>query len=173
MTGGKARGAVTILIAVILVVGVAGRLMRRTPARHAARQTEPYVHPITPTPPVVNAPPPNCRARDLQGATVAVRQLRDNAAAAAAHGAQKPATKSCREEPATRAMEAQIDMIGQGVSGCVARDAELDGAWNLVQSAVMALQSCADCAGERTAREKGCARAADLLRQADAVAEQR
>jgi hypothetical protein len=64
-------------------------------------------------------------------------------------------------------MQAQIDMVGQSVSGCVARDAELDGAWNLVQSAVMALQACADCAGERTARAKACARAADLLDQAD------
>jgi hypothetical protein len=165
MTWGKGRGAITVLVVAVLVVAVADRFARRTAPRRRAPPA-PYVHPIVPTPPVVNPPPPNCRARDLQGATEAVRQLRDNAAAAAT-SARKAAPRTCRDEPATRAMEARIDMIGQSVSGCVARDAELDSAWNLVQSAVLALQGCADCAGERAAREKGCARAAELIAQAE------
>jgi hypothetical protein len=163
MTFGKGRGVVTILIVAVLAVAVADRFLRRTPERRHA-PPEPYVHPIVPSPPVVNPPPPNCRARDLRGTTEAVRQLRDNAAAAAR---ERKAAGNCREEPATRAMEARIDMVGQAVSGCVARDAELDGAWNLVQSAVMELRACADCAGERAAREKGCARVSELLAQAE------
>jgi len=164
MTSRKFNGGALMLIVVVMVIALANRTHRRAPPRKVARQGEPYVHPITPTPPVVNPPPPSCRARDLQGATAAVRELRDNAAAAA-DSARRPLPKSCRDEPATRAMEAHIDMLGQSVSACVARDAELDSAWNLVQSAVIALQTCADCTLERPARQKACAQATNLLTQ--------
>jgi hypothetical protein len=89
--------------------------------------------------------------------------------AAAGHAAKPPSSpaKNCRDQPEERALAAQIDMIGQGVSRCVAQDAPLDGAWNLVQSAVMALQICADCSAERAAREKGCGQVPQLLAQVE------
>ncbi|HXJ22407.1 MAG TPA: hypothetical protein VMT03_19470 [Polyangia bacterium] len=164
MTSGRGRRAITILLAVSLALSVAGRLLRRTPTRHATTPA-PFVHPIVPSAPVINPPPPSCRARDLQATTAAVRQLRDSAAAAA--GSRRPPARNCHDQPETRAMEARIDLVAQAVSGCVARDAELDGAWNLVQSAVLAVQSCADCAAERAPREKACDRATELVGQAE------
>jgi hypothetical protein len=162
---------------------VAGRLwMRHAPPRRAAKPAAPYVHPIVPSPPVVNPPPRNCRVPDLEMASAMVGNLRQQVAlgkakaeaeasmrrAAAAHHAARPPSlpaKNCRDQPEERALAAQIDMLGQGVSRCVAQDAPLDGAWNLVQSAVMALQICADCSKEPAAREKGCAQVPELLGQ--------
>lgn len=59
------------------------------------------------------------------------------------------------------ALRGPIDARAAGVSGCVARDAELDSQWNLVQAAVEELRGCAAC------RPKQCARVSELVTQAE------
>jgi len=171
MSWDKARGPTQIALLGIIALALVGRVLwpkLRQPPR-PPKPAAAFVHPIVPSPPVVNAPPPNCRARDLQMAAAAVRELRAAATLAKARRppTNRPPTKGCREQPETRAMQAHIDMVAQGVGACVARDAELDGAWNLVQSAVVTLRTCADCAESPAVREKNCARTTDLLSQAD------
>ncbi|HXU64489.1 MAG TPA: hypothetical protein VN962_22475 [Polyangia bacterium] len=149
--GGNKRGAVaTILLAGVLTLGVGLRFLGRVPQRPPRRAAAaPYVHPIVPSTPVVHPAPPACRAPDLLGATAAVRQVGARAAGA------------CRDEAATRA---RIDALGAAVSGCVARDAELDSEWNLVQAAVLELRACTDCA---VPRGKHCDRVSQLLAEAE------
>jgi hypothetical protein len=147
--GGNKRRVLVALLAVVLCGSVAARLLRRTPVRPAPRKAAaPYVHPIVPSAPVVHPAPPSCQARDLAGATAAVRQVGAKAA-------------GCRDEAATRA---RIDMLEAGVSNCVARDAELDSQWNLVQAALLELRACATCGAPQ---KKHCDRVSELLAQAE------
>jgi hypothetical protein len=163
MPSDKARGSVQLLIVLLLVGLVAGRLLRRTPARQAVRQPAPYVHPIVPSPPVVNPPPRNCRVPDLEVTGAYVSALRAKVALA---DARRLRGEGCRTAD-LRALQPEIDLIAQSVSGCVAQDAELDGAWNLLQAALMAVRTCADCAAPPAARDKGCARTQELVAEAD------
>lgn len=149
MAGNKSRRAVVGLLAVVLCATVAARFLKRTPPPPPARNAAPYVHPILPSTPVVHPAPPACRARDLFGATAAARQV----------GAQ---AAGCRDEAGTKA---RLDVLEAGISGCVARDAELDSQWNLVQTAVSELRACTDCAAPNG--KQHCARVGELLADAE------
>ena len=150
MGGNKRRGTLVALLTLVLCGTVAGRFLRRVPVRAAPRRAAaPYVHPIVPSAPVVHPAPPACRVPDLFGATAAVRQVGARAAGA------------CLDPAATRA---RIDALQAAVSGCVARDAELDGPWTLVQAAVLELRACTDCAAPRGPH---CDRVTQLLAEAE------
>jgi len=149
----KRRGTLVVLLALVLCGSVAARFLRRTPLRAAPRRAAaPYVHPIVPSTPVVHPAPPACRVPDLFGATAAVRQVGARAAGA------------CQDSTATRA---RIDVLQAAVSGCVARDAELDSQWNLVQAAVLELRACTTCAAPRA---QHCDRVNQLLAEAEKAA---
>ena len=149
MAWDKRRGGVVTVLAVVMCATVAARFLRRTPSVRAPRQAAAYVHPIVPSAPVVHPAPPSCRARDLLGATAAVRQV----------GAR--AASSCADQAATGA---RIDRLAAAVSGCVARDAELDSQWNSVQAAVLELRACATCSAPRG---QHCQRVNELLKEAE------
>ena len=150
MVWDKRRGGVVAVLAIVLCATVAARFLRRTPPVRAPRKpAAAYVHPIMPSTPVVHPAPPSCRAHDLLGATAAVRQV----------GAR--ASSACTDQAATGA---RIDMLAAAVSGCVARDAELDGQWNSVQAAVLELRACTSCSAPRG---KHCARVNELLKEAE------
>ena len=142
-----------VVLAVVLCATVAARFLRRVPhGRAPHKPAARYVHPIVPSTAVVHPAPPSCRARDLLGATAAVRQVGARASSGCADAA---------------VMGARIDVLATAVSGCVARDAELDSQWNLVQSAVLELRACAGC--EKPApRAKHCDQVNELLKQAEA-----
>jgi hypothetical protein len=164
MSWDKARVPVQIVIVLVVAGLVVGRLTRRGQPRHAARPPAPYVHPIVPSEPVVNPPPRNCRVPDLQMASAGVAQTRMQVALAEA---RRRRGQTCRDDADMRAIGPQIDVLAQEVDRCVAQDAQLDAAWNLVQSAIMALRTCADCAAEPPARQKGCDRTRQLIAEAD------
>jgi hypothetical protein len=160
--GGK---AVTVFLVALIGAAVIGKLVvgPRHGTRTTAAKPAPYVHPIVPSAPVVNPPPRSCGAVDLRITGAYLSALRGKVAVADArrlHG------DGCRADD-MRALQPEIDMIAQSVSGCVARDAKLDGAWNLVQSAVMAVRTCSDCAAQPAARAKGCDRTVELVAEAD------
>lgn len=136
--------------------------LRRPPASEIG-----YVHPIVPSTPVVNPPPPTCRARDLHDVARAARQSEQKIADAAAHGDKKGAPASCRQGADDRALAAEVDLLARVTSGCVARDATLDSQWNLVQSAAVALDACVDCTHPRAARTVSCMRALELVTAAE------
>jgi hypothetical protein len=159
---------------VVLGLGALALAVRLTHPRRAflppprpPRSEAAYVHPIVPSPPVVTPPPPTCRARDLHDVARATRQTEKKIAEASARGEAKGAPASCRQAPEDRALVGQVDLLARVTSGCVARDATLDSQWNLVQSAAVALDACADCTRPRGARTVSCTRAIELLGAAE------
>jgi len=136
---------------------------------HAPRPTTEvgYVHPIMPSAPVVNPPPPTCRARDLHDVARATRQTAKKVAERAAHGEPQGAPAACRLASDDRALIGEVDGLARVTSGCVARDATLDSQWNLVQSAAVALDACADCTHPRGSRTVSCGRALELVAAAE------
>jgi hypothetical protein len=126
-----------------------------------------YVHPIIPSTPVVNPPPPTCRARDLHDVARATRQTAKKVADRAAHGERQGAPAACRLADDNRALVGEVDGLARVTSGCVARDATLDSQWNLVQSAAVALDACADCTHPQSARVVSCTRALELVAAAE------
>lgn len=159
---------------VVLALGALALAVRLTRPRHATlpprrlHSDAAYVHPIIPSTPVVNPPPPTCRSRDLLDVTRLARQTEKKIAKAAAErGEKKGAPASCRMTPDSRGLTADVDLLARITSGCVARDATLDSQWNLVQSAAVALSACADCTRPRADRTVSCARAIELVDAAD------
>jgi hypothetical protein len=154
MASDKRGGSLAAVLAVALCGAVAARFLQRAPQVHAPRKpAAPYVHPVVPSTPVVHPAPPSCRVRDLRGAIATIRQV------------DPGAFRACNQQAAEKAATAaRIDMLAAAVSGCVARDAELDSQWNSVQAAVLELRACASCAKDVGMH---CARVIDLLTVAE------
>jgi hypothetical protein len=122
-------------------------------ARQAARN---YVHPTlfgdraSPLP----VHPADCSQQALDGMVGLVLALEASARPA-------PSTKdagadtSCAPEFAAPA-RARQDQLSARVSECVARDDALDSAWDRVNSALLAIASCADCGATLDARASAC-----------------
>jgi hypothetical protein len=157
----------------VLALGALALAVRLTGPRHVSLPPRPlhsdaaYVHPIVPSAPVVNPPPPTCRARDLHDVARLTRQTEKKIAQDSERGEKKGAPASCRQAPEDRARVGEVDLLARVTSGCVARDATLDSQWNLVQSAAVSLDACADCTRPRAARAVSCSRALELVGQAD------
>lgn len=164
MSWDKARVPVQIVIVLVVAGLVVGRLTRQPQPRHAAGPPAPYVHPIVPSDPVVNLPPRNCRVPDLQMTSAGVAQTRMQVAL---YEARRQRGQTCRDDADMRALQPQIEVLAQEAGRCVAQDAQLDAAWNLIQSAVMVLRTCADCEAAPAARQKGCDRTRQLIAEAD------
>ena len=164
------RRAVGVVVLGLGALALAARLThpRKTfaPAPRPASNVG-YVHPIIPSTPVVNPPPPTCRARDLHDVARATRQTAKKVADRAAHGEPQGAPAACRQAADDRALVGEVDRLAQVTSGCVARDATLDSQWNLVQSAAVALDACADCTHPQGARVVSCSRALELVAAAE------
>jgi hypothetical protein len=164
------RRAVGVVVLGLGALALAARLTHPrktfTPASRPASNVG-YVHPIIPSTPVVNPPPPTCRARDLHDVARATRQTAKKVADRAAHGEPQGAPAACRSTADDRALVGEVDGLAQVTSGCVARDATLDSQWNLVQSAAVALDACADCTHPRGARTGSCTRALELVAAAE------
>jgi hypothetical protein len=162
---------------VVLGLGALALAVRMTRPRYATLPPLPprvpqsdlgYVHPVVPSVPVVNPPPPTCRARDLHDVARATRQTEKHVAAdIGVRGQKKGAPAGCRAAAEDRALLAEVDVLARVTSGCVARDATLDSQWNLVQSAAVALDACADCTRPREDRTVSCTRAIELVAAAE------
>jgi hypothetical protein len=166
------RRAVGVVVLGFGALALAARLTHPRKTFAPARAPRPagdvgYVHPIMPSAPVVNPPPPTCRARDLHDVARATRQTAQKVAQSAAHGQPQGGPASCREAAPERALVGEVDGLARVTSGCVARDATLDSQWNLVQSAAVALDACADCTHPRGARTGSCTRALELVAAAE------
>jgi hypothetical protein len=167
------RGPLTVVVlAGVLSITLVMRLIGRTPHAQApghpttATPTE-FVHPFIPTPQVVKPAIAPCRGRDLHDLVAAIRQSQKNLPPALKKQAENGAAAACRGEADNRKWSAFVDVFSKDASGCVARDSELDSQWNLVQSAVTALDGCVDCTRPRAARTLSCQRADELLAAAD------
>jgi len=57
--------------------------------------------------------------------------------------------------------------LGDRVRGCVAQDETFDPEWNLLDSAMITLATCADCNRAAKTRAPDCKRAGDLVIQAE------
>ena len=167
MSWNKRRAGAAAGLAVLLAVLIASRLHHPHPAARPKAPTE-FVHPIFASPPVVRPAPPACRSRDLHDVARLLRQLgKDTAGAVKTRGAADGAPAACRAEQQNRKSAALLDVLTQDASGCVARDSELDSQWNMVQSALVALDVCADCTHPRAARLTSCQRVTELCDAAE------
>jgi hypothetical protein len=173
MSGNKRRGVVVVLVA-CLVVAVATRLHHRVPpVRQAVREPvrppgpKEFVHPFIPSPQVVKPAVAPCRARDLHDLVGAIRQSQKKLGPALKRGKEDGAPAACRAEADNRHWSAMVDVFSRDAQSCVAKDSELDSQWNQVQSAVVALDGCVDCARARAARTTSCERTKELLDAAD------
>ncbi len=108
-----------------------------------------------------------CRARDLHELVAVIRQAEKSLAPTLKKQKEDGAPVACRGEADNRKGSAFVDVFSKDASGCVARDSELDSQWNLVQSAVTALDGCVDCTRPRAARTLSCQRADELLAAAE------
>jgi hypothetical protein len=167
------RGPLTVVVlAGVLSITLVMRLIGRTPHAQAPGHPTPtpakeFVHPFIPTPQVVNPAVAPCRGRDLRDLVAAIRQSQKNLAPTLKKQAENGATVACRGEADNRKLSAFVDLFSKDASGCVARDSELDSQWNLVQSAVTALDGCVDCTRPRAARALSCQRTDELLAAAE------
>ncbi len=167
------RGPLTVLVlAGVLSISLVMRLIGRTP--HAQAPGHPstatpkeFVHPFIPSPQVMKPAVAPCRGRDLHDLVAAIRQSKKDLAPALKKQAEEGAAGSCRAQADNRKWSAFVDIFAKDASGCVARDSELDSQWNLVQSAVTALDGCVDCTRPRAARTVSCQRADELLAAAE------
>jgi len=170
------RGPLTVVVlAGVLSITLVMRLIGRTPHAHAptapghpttATPKEP-VHPFIPSPQVTKPAVAPCRARDLHDLVAAIRQTEQDLAPTLKKQKEDGAPVACRGEVDNRKWAAFVDVFSKDASSCVARDGELDSQWNLVQSAVTALDGCVDCTRPRAARTLSCQRADELLAAAE------
>ena len=170
------RGPLTVVVlAGVLSITLVMRLIGRTPHAHAptapghpttATPKEP-VHPFIPSPQVTKPALAPCRARDLHDLVAAIRQTEQDLAPTLKKQKEDGAPVACRGEVDNRKWAAFVDVFSKDASSCVARDGELDSQWNLVQSAVTALDGCVDCTRPRAARTLSCQRADELLAAAE------
>ena len=127
-----------------------------------------FVHPFIPSPQVVKPAVAPCRARDLHDLVAAIRQSEKNLAPTLKKqkedGAPGRLPRRRRQPPMVRASSTS-SRRRQQLRG--ASDSELDSQWNLVQSAVVALDGCVDCTRPRAARTTSCQRTKELLDAAD------
>jgi hypothetical protein len=167
------RGPLTVLVlAGVLSLTMVMRLIGRAPhvpaPGHPSTATpKEFVHPFIPTPQVVKTAGAPCRARDLHDLVAAIRQSEKDLAPTLKKQMEGGAPVTCRGEADNRKWSAFVDVFSKDASGCVARDSELDSQWNLVQSAVTALDGCVDCTRPRAARTLSCQRTGELLAAAD------
>ena len=171
MSWDKRRTGLATGLVVLLAVLIASRLHHPHPPAHAVARPKPpaeFVHPIFASAPVVHSAPPACRGRDLHDVARLLRRLgKDTAGAVKTTAAADGAPAACRAEPQNRKSAALLDVLTRDASGCVARDSELDSQWNMVQSALVALDACADCTHPRGARLTSCQRVTELCDAAD------
>lgn len=169
------RRAVGVVVLGFGALALAARLThpRKTfaPAYPARPAGAGYVHPIMPSTPVVNPPPPGCRAGDLFDVARAARQTAKKVSASAARGEGEGAPTACRQTAADRALAGEVEGLTRMIGGCVARDAMLDSQWNQLQSAAVALDVGADCTRPRSARTVNSGRALDLVAAAETATE--
>ncbi len=170
------RGPLTVLVlAGVLSLSLVMRLVGRTPHAHAptapghptTATPREFVHPFIPTPQVTKPAVAPCRARDLRELVAAIRQAERTLAPALKKQKEDGASVACRGDADNRKWSAFVDIFSKDASGCVARDSELDSQWNLVQSAVTALDGCVDCTRPRAARTLSCQRTDELLAAAE------
>jgi hypothetical protein len=167
------RGPLTVLVlAAVLSLTLVMRLIGRTPHAHApghpsTATPKEFVHPFIPSPQVVKPAVAPCGARDLHDLVAAIRQSEKNLTPTLKKQMEDGAPATCRGDADNRKWSAFVDVFSKDAAGCVARDSELDSQWNLVQSAVTALDGCVDCTRPRAARTISCQRAGELLAAAD------
>ena len=167
------RGPLTVLVlAGVLSVTMVMRLIGRAPHAPApghsrTATSKEFVHPFIPTAQVVKPAVAPCRARDLRDLVAAIRQSEKELTPALKKQTEDGAPAACRGDADNRKWSAFVDVFSRDASGCVARDSELDSQWNLVQSAVTALDGCVDCTRPRAARTLSCQRTDELLAAAD------
>jgi hypothetical protein len=170
------RGPLTVVVlAGVLSLSLVMRLNGRTPHAHAptapshptTATPKEFVHPFIPSPQVIKSAVAPCRARDLHDLVAAIRQAGKNLAPTLKKQKEDGAAVACRGDADNRKWSAFVDIFSKDASGCVARDSELDSQWNLVQSAVTALDGCVDCTRPRAARTLSCQRTDELLAAAE------
>jgi hypothetical protein len=170
------RGPLTVVVlAGVLAISLVMRLIGRTPQVHApstpghpsTAAPKEFVHPFIPSPQVAKPPVAPCRAHDLRELVAAIRQAGKNLAPTLKKQKEDGAPVACRADADNRKWSAFVDVFSKDASGCVARDSELDSQWNLVQSAVTALDGCVDCTRPRAARTLSCQRTDELLAAAE------
>jgi hypothetical protein len=167
------RGPLTVVVLTgVLSISLVMRLVGRTPhaqaPSHPTRATpKEFVHPFIPSPQVVKPAVAPCLGRDLHDLVAAIRQSQKNLAPTLKRQAEDGASAACRGEADNRKSSAFVDVFSKDASGCLARDSELDSQWNLVQSAVTALDGCVDCTRPRAARILSCQRTEELLAAAE------
>jgi hypothetical protein len=167
------RGQLTVVVlAGVLSISLVLRLVGRTPhtpapVRPSAPAPKEFFHPFVPSAQVIKPAVAPCRGRDLHDLVAAIRQSERNLAPTLKKQAVDGAGVACRGEADNRKWSAFVDLFAKDASACVARDSELDSQWNLVQSAVTALDGCVDCTRPSAARTVSCQRSRELLAAAD------
>jgi hypothetical protein len=135
----------------------------------------PFSHPLFAQ---AAAPPPHqdCSWDGLRGTIAQIRGVARRAAPFEAGGARKPAAARKDEAaaapdcapPLTAILSRQVKgpMLAR-VGACVGQDGPLDAEWDLVNSGLLSLDTCLDCARAPAERTAGCKRARESIDRAD------
>jgi hypothetical protein len=159
------------VLALVLALGATACSRKEAPAPPPvippppARPSE-FVHPPIPSEPVIKPARAECSAEAVQVIAGRVGEVARRAARAL--DLRRPAA---RREGCGSPVMAQIDHEIKGplldrIRGCVAQDETFDPEWNLLDTAMISLTTCADCARAAAGRRPECQRVTDLVRQA-------
>jgi hypothetical protein len=165
-------GAVAAIAGVVIAVVAAVILSRDEspppappPPKFPARDPPP--HPVLPSEASEKPPEPFCEGHDIFSVGGFIRAAQKQAAAAAKQGLAAGAPRSCHDEASDKELSAALSKLIARTRACVARDRELDSQWNLLESAVTALDRCGECTHPRPDRLTGCARVLELVAAAE------
>ena len=131
-----------------------------------ARASE-FVHPPIPSEPVVKPARAECSAEALAQIAARVREVQRRAARAAGVTGKAARRDGCGSPAMAQVVEQVKGPLAERVRGCVAQDETFDPEWNLLDSAMITLATCADCGRPASGRSPDCKRVAALVAQAE------
>ena len=165
---GAIAGVAGVVIAVIAAVVVSRSPSVPAPPpppKFPARDPPP--HPVLPSEASDKPPEPFCEGHDIFSVGGFIRAAQKPAALAAKAGIPAGAPRSCHDDANDKELSAALSKLIARTRACVARDREFDSQWNLLESAVSALDRCVECTHPRADRQIGCGRVLELVAAAE------
>lgn len=111
-------------------------------------------------------PRPDCSPGALMAAARHVGEL-ELLASGPPHPRGKASPAACPTPEAQLVIDEVRGALPDRVSSCMSQDAPLDAEWDMVNSAVIALEACVDCARPKADRAARCRWVADQARRAE------
>jgi hypothetical protein len=118
----------------------------------------------------MDRPSADCSGAALASFTDGVRQIRTRTAAAWPRPGGRPPQRSCAAAVAGAWNGHVQDVLLERASHCMGRDQPEDAAWDQLNSTVMSLGACLDCARAPEERARRCQQVTDALAHAQHAA---